>query len=297
MINETEGRRESLRKTIQSVGPARTLVNQGGNTDATAECSVLRESQIAYDILCHNATAWTWPSQQLFIQLRKMFESARRALFVSHDNLKLTEAQIAKKIDQGEVIYNPTKFSGLENIPMRTKGDCMNLACVARLSCRQKGQDLILQVLSLPKWKNREILVTFYGDGPHRQGLEEYSSALDLKSTRFAGHVGDVRKIWEENHFFIQPSRFEGYGLSLVEAMFCQRAAIATPFPSAKEFIRDGETGFLARGVTVEELDDVMERAWQERLNWRALGEAAGKRVADGYPQDPVKQFIDQIKI
>jgi glycosyltransferase involved in cell wall biosynthesis len=61
------------------------------------------------------------------------------------------------------------------------------------------------------------------------------------------------------------------------------------------EVVTDGETGFLAAAPTEECLDDALERAWQQRDNWRAIGNAAADRIRTLVPVNPARVFADHL--
>lgn len=288
--------RRSLLKALAEERPTLVLLNQGGNSDAGVEAAVLRDAGVAHVVLCHAATEWSWPNPDFLPVMRAIFADARRCLFVSDANRELTEAQIGMVIGNAAVVYNPCKFTRAEQIPWPAGDGELSLAVVSRIENIQKGHDLILGALARPEWRSRPLSVTFYGDGPHRDSLNAYAKDLRLESVRFAGHVDDIRSIWLWHHGFIQASRYEGYGLSLLEAMFCGRLAIATPFPAALEFIKDGETGFLARSASVVELANVLERAWYQRDRWQKIGASAAALVQKTYPSDPVGDFLNLLK-
>lgn len=287
--------RRSLLKALAEERPTLVLLNQGGNSDAGIEAAVVRDAGVAHVVLCHGATESAWPNPDFLQAMRAIFTGALCSLFVSEAIRQLTEAQIGMGILQAAVVYNSCKFNKLKNIPWPNAQEGLSLAAVARLENKSKGHDLILRALALPQWRERPLSVTFYGEGPHREPLESYATALGLRSVSFAGQVDDIEAIWQKHHGFIQASRFEGYGLSLVEAMFCGRMAIATPFPSAVEFVRDGETGFLARAASVEELSLALDHAWACRDRWQEMGKLAAVRVLERYPKDSVGDFVELI--
>lgn len=290
--NESASIIKSLRQALTDEKPEMVLLNQGGNSDAACEAAVLQEERIDYTVLNHAATEWSWPEPDFLPFLRAIFTGARRCLFVSNANRQLTEAQLGMVLPNAAVVYNPCKFTRAEEIPWPACDDAWSLAVVSRIENKQKGHDLIIQALARPEWRRRPLSVTFYGDGPHRESLAGYAENLGLESVSFPGHCKDIRALWSQHHGFIQASRSEGYGLSLLEAMFCGRLAIATPFPAAVEFIREGETGFLARGATVAEVADVLERAWSQRHRWQEIGAKAAGLVDAVYPKDPVGDFL-----
>lgn len=286
-------RENSLRKALQCENPTRVILNQGGNSDASLEAPVLRKAGVPYIVISHSATASTWPEPDFLLSMRSIYEQADCSFFVSREIRELTEAQLGIVLDRALVIYNPCKYTSIQSCRWPDlESHSLSLAAIARLENKTKGHDLILRVLALPCWRNRPLQITFYGAGPHRDTLESYAEVLRLESVTFAGQVHDISATWERHHGFIQASRYEGYGLSLLEAMFCQRMAITTPIPAAKEFVTEGETGFLARAASVEELSDALERAWTKRDHWREMGLAASRRVDDGYPKDPVGDFL-----
>ncbi len=285
----------SLRSTLKIENPSRVVLNQGGNSDASAEAPILQESCVPYAVLCHAATESSWPTTEFLPAMRSIFTGANLCLFVSDANWQLTEAQLGMKFHRAAVVYNPCKFTAIQHVPWPDKSAGFSLAAVSRMENKQKGHDLILQVLARPDWRERSLSVTFYGEGPHREPLESYAAALGLQSVHFAGHVHDIQAIWQQHHGFIQASRYEGYGLSLLEAMFCERIAVTTRIPAAMEFVTESETGFLARAASVEELADALERAWLHRDSWKAMGIAAAKCVQSGYPKDPVGDFLTLI--
>jgi len=287
----------SLSRALRIEKPVSVLLNQGGNSDASVEAPVLQREGIPYAVLCHAATESSWPDPEFLPAMRAIFTGARNRYFVSKSIRQLTEAQLGIILDRTAIVYNPCKFIEIQptNWPIDTTG--LSLAAVSRIENKSKGIDLILRAMALPQWRERPLSVTFYGEGPHRESLESYAAALDLRSVHFAGHVDDIHAIWQRHHGFIQTSRYEGYGLSPLEAMFCQRMVVSTPIPSATEFVTEGETGFLARGASVDEVADVLERAWSQRDHWREMGIAAAKRVESGYPKDPVGDFLTLIKL
>jgi glycosyltransferase involved in cell wall biosynthesis len=287
--------RASLRQAIREARPSMVVLNQGGNSDAGFEAAFFQEEGLPYTVLCHSATESSWPDSDFLPIMRGIFAGARSSLFVSAAIHRLTEAQIGMVIPDSAVVYNPCKFGQAIDIRWPDDQKGLSLAVVSRIENKSKGHDLILGAMARPEWRERPLSVTFYGDGPHREPLIAYAKDLGLESVHFAGHVDDIRSIWEKHHGFIQASRFEGYGLSPVEAMFCGRMAIATPFPAAVEFVQDGETGFLARAASVIELSAALEHAWAERHRWREMGKVAAEKVMERYPKDPVGNFLELI--
>jgi glycosyltransferase involved in cell wall biosynthesis len=166
---------------------------------------------------------------------------------------------------------------------------------VARLDARQKAQDLIIDVLGLPHWRNRNVHVVLAGSGPYEQSLRNMVATSKLSNVHFAGMVADIEGLWAQHHALLLSSRFEGLPLALVEAMLCGRPCIATDVGGNAELIRDGLNGFLAKAPTVELLDEAMNRAWENRGRLREMGERAASDVRQWVSPDPAGDFAREL--
>ncbi len=125
----------------------------------------------------------------------------RAALFVSEHNLRLTEEQLGFALPHGRVVRNPFKAGWRSAPPPWPSGSGETvLACLARLDASEKGQDILLRVLAMPKWRSRPIRVNFYGRGCNEKGLRAMAQFLVLDNIEFAGHVEHPEEIWQNCH-------------------------------------------------------------------------------------------------
>jgi glycosyltransferase involved in cell wall biosynthesis len=166
---------------------------------------------------------------------------------------------------------------------------------VGRLYPKEKGQDLLLRVLALEKWRSRPVTLTFFGHGEQRSGLERMARLLGLEQVRFAGFSSDVPAIWATHHGLVLPSRAEGLPLVIVEAMMAGRVVVATDVGGNAEVIEDGRTGFIADAPTEASLDRALERAWERRHEWRTIGAAAAEAIRTLVPPDPAAFLADRL--
>lgn len=130
-----------------------------------------------------------------------------------------------------EYVYSDT-FSGLR------------LLTVGRL-CYQKGQDLI------PKLTKRLISAGYnirwycVGEGEDREILEAQIRTLEMESKVIL--LGNQQNPYPflMADIYIQPSRNEGFGITISEAKIFSLPIISTDFDGANEQITDGETGLI----------------------------------------------------
>lgn len=276
--------------------PDLAVISQGGTGDGLEWMNFCRHAKIPYvSVVQCNQEAW-WPPDSVGETIAQDYCAARKVFCVSNHNLELLRRQIVEPLPQGEVIRNPFNVPAEEPPAWPKENGTWNLACVARLEPSAKGQDVLLQILASLKWQERPIKVNLFGSGNWEKGLKKLAGALKTKNVSFRGHVQDVRNIWAENHLLVLPSRYEGLPLALVEAMWCARPAVVTDAGGSAEMCLDGKTGFVAAAAVVEVLDDILEKAWNARSQWRDMGQVAYARAKEIIPKDPVGYFCTQLK-
>ncbi len=277
--------------------PDFVLLSQGGNWDGAHFAKVLRLVGSRYAIVSQKASEFYWPPDSYRPSVTAMYRDAIHAFFVSEHNRQLTELQLGEALPPASVARNPflVDFAA----PLAWPEHCdesVDFACIGRLYPMEKGQDLILRVLAMPKWKTRGAKASFYGEGINRAGLEAMAVHLGLGDrVRFCGQVEDVAGIWCEHQVLLLASRCEGLPLVVVEAMLAGRVVIATAAGGSGEAFDDGVTGFLAQHASVEALDDAMERAWNRRAEWRQIGCVAAQHIRRIVPADPGSALAKQI--
>ncbi|HLX19048.1 MAG TPA: glycosyltransferase, partial [Gaiellaceae bacterium] len=95
-----------------------------------------------------------------------------------------------------------------------------------------------------------------------RAALESLARELGVESRVFLlGRVPDVAAWLQRASVYVQPSRWEGFGLAVLEAMVCGLPVVATDVSSLPELVVDGETGLLVPVADVEALALAIARA------------------------------------
>ena len=284
---------------IRSAGEAVDLVviSQGGNADGLEWAEAARKAGLTYVIIVQCASEVNWPDDGTAQRLASVFGGAARTFFVSQANLDLTQRQFATSFSSAKVIRNPynVPYDASSPWPLDSPVD-LDLACIARLETSHKGQDLLLDVLNLRHWRERNVRVSLIGRGPNENALRSMAESLRLTNVTFDGHKSDIENIWSRHHALVLPSRFEGMPLVVVEAMLCGRACIVTDVGGSRELIRDGVNGFLAGAATVELLDDAMNRAWDNRSRLKEMGEQAAISARNFVSPDPAEDFVRELK-
>lgn len=110
-----------------------------------------------------------------------------------------------------------------------------------------KGNDLLLQAWAIIEKQMHNWSLDVYGNGnksPYQKQMTELG--VDQQRCHLFGPVADVKKEYLSSSVFVLPSRFEGFGLVIIEAMACGVPVIAFDCENGpRSIIADGETGFL----------------------------------------------------
>jgi glycosyltransferase involved in cell wall biosynthesis len=262
--------------------PQLAIISQGGNFNGTHLALVCARLRVPFVLVAQSASEVSWPSDRMRPALVEVLARSRRSLFVSAHNLRVTEHQIGRPVPRAEVVRNPVPAGRELPLPWpAASGDALRLACVGRLLIAEKGQDILLEALAEPRRRERPVHVSFFGEGPNRDGLREMAGWLGVERVSFPGQVASFEDVWRTHHALALSSRIEGQSLALLEAMACGRVPIVTDVGGNGELIEDGRTGFVAEAPTAAAFGAALDRAWECRQRWPEIGAAAARRVED----------------
>ena len=228
--------------------------------------------------------------------LREVYAYVSLATFVSQRNLDVTERHLAQRIPRSAVVRNPVNLPAAEALPMPAADPVYRFAIVANLLVNHKGHDLLLEVLSADKWKQRPVELHIFGSGSDEGYIRSLIPFFGLDGKVFMqGRTGDIRSVWERHHLLVMPSLNEGMALSVVEAMVCGRVVVTTDVGGNAEWITDGVEGFLAGGANTLAVDAALEAAWQRRDEWAEIGRRAHLRAMELHDPKPGHSFLQLI--
>jgi glycosyltransferase involved in cell wall biosynthesis len=178
------------------------------------------------------------------------------------------------------------------------RGDGVNRVVTIGRYAYQKGYDLLLQAWAEVERtrkeergrRNEEMrelenwTLDIYGQGDqtdYRQLMAELG--IDSNRCHLNGPVEDVVKAYQESSIFVLSSRFEGFGMVLIEAMACGLPVVSFDCPAGPdEIITDGVDGLLVPSGDVHALaEKLMVLMTDENLR-RRLGQQA-RQTAQRY--------------
>ncbi len=199
--------------------------------------------------------------------------------------------------DKIQVIHNGIQYSifGGKQEPLYTAehGELI-LGCAGRLSV-EKGHHLLLEMMERLKAREIRCKLLLAGDGKLYEPLNRRAGELGVDHlVKFLGFVEYMPSFYSSIDMFILPSKFEGFGYVLIEAMASGKPVVAFNVKSSQEIVDHGKTGYLVSPGNVDELTErVLELAGDGSLR-NKMGEQGRQRVEDLFSFEKNKaQIID----
>jgi glycosyltransferase involved in cell wall biosynthesis len=287
-----------VEKMLQVFQPDLVIISQGNNIDSVSIMSSCFRHRCPFTTVTQlvSTVHFLFLDEDFRKRLIHLYDNAKANFFVSQENLEMHQFMLGYRDNNATVVYNPSIVPLNLNVPyLSPKSDGYKVAFVGRIECYHKGLDLLIKVITLTKWQSRPISFHFYGNGPHVELLKDLCQYKGIANIIFHGNYKDIESLWSQNHIMILPSRMEGQSLALIEAFYCNRAAIVTNVGGANDLVLDGITGFLANEATELSIDQALERAWQNRSEWENIGLKAGQHIRSLYPEDAALYFNNKI--
>jgi len=201
------------------------------------------------------------------------------------------------------VIPNPQDLEGIRKMGnegpsgiWRTQ-DKPRIIAVGRL-IPQKGHDILLQALRRLK-DDMDFECQIVGLGVLRAQLEQQVQRLGLSGhVHFAGWLDNPFAAMREADVFVLPSRWEGFGNVIVEAMALGLPIIATNCKGSPDWIlQEGQSGLLVNSEDPLALYHGLRQINTDPELRQSLGEAAQKRAEDFAVERVGEEFLSLITI
>lgn len=172
------------------------------------------------------------------------------------------------------LIYNgiDTTQYDQRNLPSQSQEELIQMIHIGRF-VEQKNHDLLLDAFKIVAAKLPNVCLKLVGDGPLKDEMRRKVAALNLdKRVEFLGIRNDVPKLLGESHVFALSSKWEGFGLVVVEAMASGLPVVSTNLPPIAELMEDQVNGFLVPSDNPQKLAERMIRLSTDRKLGTEIG-------------------------
>lgn len=179
------------------------------------------------------------------------------------------------ELNNTSVIPNPLPF-----FPEKIS-DCTSLKVIAVGRYEpQKGFDLLLPAWKIVHQYHPEYTLDIYGAGEN-EIYKQQAVNLDLgNSCNINGPTDNIIEKYQESSIFVLSSRFEGFGMVIIEAMSCGVPPVSFACPCGpKDIIKDGEDGLLVENGNIQQLAEKICYLIEHEDERKRMGLAARQNV------------------
>jgi len=170
---------------------------------------------------------------------------------------------------------------------------------------KSKGWFTLLEACSILARKKNSFQCTFAGswlNESDRQIFDDYVAQNNL--TGYVNHVGFAdsekkRALFSESDVLVFPTTYatEAFPRVIIEAMQYGLPVISNSIAAIKTTVQHGETGYLLKNSTPEEIVDYLEVLYNDRNKAIELGKAGRERFLKHYEIEVFKKnFISIVK-
>lgn len=193
------------------------------------------------------------------------YKKCEKVIAVSENQAEELRKFLPEYAHKITVIHNLTNIEEIREkgnapIPEIFVDDKINIVSCGRVSY-EKGMDIAVRVCAELVSKGYDnVKWWIVGGGPAEQEVRD-----TIKECRMEEHV--VMVGMKENPYpyikkadlYVQPSRFEGYPMTILEALVLGKVVVSTDNNGAKEIFENGVTGVFCT-IDIKQIADVVEK-------------------------------------
>lgn len=210
---------------------------------------------------------------------------------------------VAEDLMKKKGVYSIVNPNGIRPELIRVKkklhtGGKYRIVQVSRLEHQKKGQHILINACKLLKEDGLgDFTLDFIGDGGSRSYLEQMVKEKGLSNcVRFLG-TKDQQYIYDhlcEYDLFVQPSIYEGFGLTVAEAMAAKVPVLVSSGQGPEEVIDFGRCGSVFENGNIKDCAKKIALYLQGKMD-ETLVEKAFKRVWERYNvKVTVRTYLDR---
>ena len=200
------------------------------------------------------------------------------------------DAESWRKTKKAVVIPNSMPF-----YPQETSS-CMSkkVISVGRYD-EQKGYDMLIDAWEVVYRTYPDWHLFIYGDGVLKKDFEQSIKQKHLEQNIIlCAPVKDIEQKYLESSMYVMSSRFEGFGMVLIEAMACGLPCISFDCPHGpSDIIKDEIDGLLVENGNVQLLSQKRCRLIQDDTLRQQMGIHARKNVLRYSKENIMQQWKD----
>ena len=183
------------------------------------------------------------------------------------------------------VIYNPLTLT-----PRKlSEGNSHRFLAVGRFSHRHKGFDLLIKAFHIFAQHNSNWKLDIVGEGVEEELYKSLIQKYHLENRVFIHpFTKNIQDYYSKAQIYVLSSRWEGFGLVLVEAMAHGLPIVSSDLPTSIEIL--GDFGLYFKNGNIKDLAECLEKA--TLINW----ELKSKEAIEIASKFDIKQIFEKWK-
>lgn len=193
-------------------------------------------------------------------------------------------------IDAGKILEQAYLGDGLNKSP-----NCMSLLTIGRLS-QPKGYDIAIETAKVLRDQGLDFKWYFCGDGEERNMLINLVKTYKLEEhIIFMGFQSNPYGYLLSCDIYVQPSKWEGYAVTLMEAKVLHKVIVTTKVSGAKEAVQHGFDGYICRQDPLELAEKLRTLLTDRRLLESMRNNAMNTGLIQDSSELKLKSILDSI--
>ena len=190
--------------------------------------------------------------------MSQLYKKYQTVFIVSETGKEIFDRLFPQFKDKTEVFYNIVSPDQVIRLAETGGSFCDNfdgkrILTVGRIS-EEKGQRVAIEALKHLLLKGINVKWYFLGDGKDKDYCEKLAESHGIReNVVFLGTQINPYGFMKDCDLYMQPSRHEGFCITLAEALCFTSPIVATNFTGAKEQLRHRENGVVT-GLSAEEI-------------------------------------------
>ena len=201
----------------------------------------------------------------------------------------LTEGNTKEwKLKNLQVIPNPLPFYPTQKSSLQNK----KVIAVGKQSY-QKSYDRLLRSWAMLEQEFQDWELHIYGKKDEHLGLEQLAKQLKIeKQVYFHLPEKNIEEKYAASSIFVLSSRYEGFGMVLIEAMSFGIPCVSFDCPyGPSDLIKNNEDGYLIKNGDEKDFAEKLQWLMKDENLRKEMGEKARVNVKRFLPENVVKQW------
>lgn len=184
------------------------------------------------------------------------------------------DKEYEEKIQIIKDIVNPSLIIKMANEEIDELSENeLKILTVARLVIHHKGYDVAVKCAKLLFENNINFKWYVVGDGIDRAKIESLIEENKLQNNFILlGSRGNPYPYMKKCNIYVQPSRYEGFGLTVIEAKILKKLIVCSNFNTVNELIENNVNGIIAGMSELELYDGIVKLINDRKLANKIIG-------------------------